>query len=118
MENIFHTQYSKTSYDITIKQNSSVKCFNHKSIMVDENMTISPHIDIQISTKRKEFYRRTAVMIPAPISAPSSMKRRSNATTFLNDAFTCFFQTDDFSILCGLIKSENLSLPIICFPIL
>jgi len=67
--------------------------------------------------KKEEFYRRTAVIIPAPIIAPSTIKRRSNATTFLNDAVTCFVQTDVPVILGALIKDKNLILPI-GFPIL
>lgn len=67
--------------------------------------------------KKEEFYRRTAVMIPAPIIAPSAMKRRSNATIFLNDAVTCFVQTDVPVILGALVKDKNLILPI-GFPIL
>lgn len=67
--------------------------------------------------KKEEFYRRTAVMIPAPIIAPSAMKRRSNATIFLNDAVTCFVQTDVPVIFGALVKDKNLILPI-GFPIL
>jgi hypothetical protein len=68
-------------------------------------------IMIEIS-KEEEFYRRTAVIIPAPISPPSTMKRRSKATTFLNDVCTCFPQTDGVSIFYGPIKDKNSILPI------
>ena len=67
--------------------------------------------------KKEESYRRTAVIIPAPIIAPSTMKRRSNATTFLNDAVTCFVHTDAPVIFGAPIKDKNLILPI-GFPIL
>ena len=88
-------------------------------ILADENRVIfSTTTFDQNSNREEEFYRRTAVTIPAPINAPSTMKRRSNAMTFLNDACTCFFQTDGFTISGAPIKGENLSLPIICFPIL
>lgn len=56
-------------------------------------------------------------MIPAPIIAPSAMKRRSNAITFLNDACTSLFQTDVPAISGAPIKDKNLILPV-GFPIL
>ena len=57
-------------------------------------------------------------MIPAPISAPSAINRRSNAMTFLNEARTSFFHTDGFIISDTPISGENRIFPTSCFPIL